>query len=70
MGVRVPFAFEMLGHWQAEAIWLSFPLASLTSLAMALGYYRFGGWRSIRLGIADAVAAPASGGPEADVPTV
>jgi hypothetical protein len=34
------------------------PLASLTSLAMALGYYRFGGWRNVRLGIAEAVAAP------------
>ena len=56
--VRVPFAYQMLSRWQAEAIWWSFPLASLTSVAMALGYYRFGGWRNIRLGIAEAVAAP------------
>jgi Na+-driven multidrug efflux pump len=56
--VRVPFASWMLSRWQAEAIWWSFPLASLTSLAMALGYYRFGGWRNIRLGVAEAVAAP------------
>ena len=59
-GVRVPFASWMLSRWQAEAIWWSFPLASLTSLAMALGYYRFGGWRNVRLGIAEAVAAPAA----------
>jgi hypothetical protein len=25
---------------------------------MALTYYRFGGWRNIRLGIAETVAAP------------
>jgi Na+-driven multidrug efflux pump len=57
-GVRVPFAYEMLSRWQAEAIWWSFPLASLTSVAMAVGYYRFGGWRNLRLGIAEAAAAP------------
>jgi Na+-driven multidrug efflux pump len=56
--VRVPFAYQMLSRWQAEAIWWSFPLASLASLAMALTYYRFGGWRNIRLGIAETVAAP------------
>ena len=57
-GVRVPFAYEMLSHWQAEAIWWSFPIASLTSLAMAAAYYQFGGWRNARLGIAEAAAAP------------
>jgi putative MATE family efflux protein len=59
-GVRVPFAYEMLSHWQAEAIWWSFPLASVTSVAMAAAYYRFGGWRSARLGIAQAAAAPSA----------
>jgi putative MATE family efflux protein len=57
-GVRVPFAYEMLSYWQAEAIWWSFPIASLTSVAMAAAYYRFGGWRNTRLGIAEAAAAP------------
>jgi putative MATE family efflux protein len=56
--VRVPFAYQMLSRWQAEAIWWSFPLASLASLAMALTYYRFGGWRNIRLGVAETIAAP------------
>ncbi len=56
--VRVPFAYSMLERWQAEAIWWSFPLASLTSLALAALYYRFGGWRKIRLGVAEATAAP------------
>jgi Na+-driven multidrug efflux pump len=56
--LRVPFAYWMLARWQAEAIWWSFPLASLSSLIMALGYYRFGGWRRVRLGLAEAAAAP------------
>jgi putative MATE family efflux protein len=67
--VRIPFAYQMLGRWQAEAIWWSFPLASLTSLAMAIAYYRFGGWRSLRLGVAETVAPPAAAIPPTDVPT-
>jgi putative MATE family efflux protein len=57
--VRVPFAYAMIGRWQAEAIWWSFPIASITSLLMAAAYYRFGGWRQLRMGVAEAVAAPA-----------
>ncbi len=57
--IRVPFAYWMLDRWQADAIWWSFPLASLTSIAMASVYYRFGGWRKVRIGIAEARAAPA-----------
>jgi putative MATE family efflux protein len=56
--IRVPFALWMQARWQAEAIWWSFPLASLASVSMALGYYRFGGWRRVRMGVADAAAAP------------
>jgi putative MATE family efflux protein len=56
--VRVPFAYSMLKFWQADAIWWSFPIASLTSLIMASGYYRFGGWRKIRLRVAEAQVAP------------
>lgn len=54
--IRVPFAYSMLERWHADAIWWSFPLASMTSLAMASAYYRFGGWRSSRMGVADARA--------------
>lgn len=57
-GIRVPFAYWMLDRWQADAIWWSFPLASMTSIAMAAGYYRFGGWRKVRLGVAESRAAP------------
>jgi putative MATE family efflux protein len=58
--VRVPFAYWMLPHWQDDAIWWSFPLASMVSMLMSIAYYRFGGWREARLGLPNAPAAPAA----------
>lgn len=58
--VRVPFAYLMIDRWQADAIWWSFPVASISSMLMATAYYRFGGWRRVRMGVATAHAAPAS----------
>jgi hypothetical protein len=49
----VPFAFAMLDRWHADAIWWSFPFASIVSAALATWYYRYGGWRNVRLGIAE-----------------
>jgi putative MATE family efflux protein len=60
--IRVPFAYLMMDHWQADAIWWSFPLASIASMLMAVGYYRFGGWRDVKMGVATAHAVPAAGG--------
>ncbi len=31
-------------------LWWSYPLGSGASLLMAIAYYRFGGWRSMRMG--------------------
>lgn len=59
--VRVPFAYAMLDRLQADAIWWSFPLASVISMLMSIGYYRFGGWRNVRMGVATARAAPVPG---------
>lgn len=44
--VRVPFAWALGDRYGADAIWWSFPLGSVISLALAGAYYRFGGWRS------------------------
>lgn len=49
LGIRVPFAFFMIPHFGAEAIWWSFPLGTLTSSALTALYYRFGGWRKVRM---------------------
>jgi putative MATE family efflux protein len=59
--LRVPFAYWMLDRWQADAIWWSFPLSSMTSMLLSIAYYRFGGWRKVRLGLAGARATPVPG---------
>jgi putative MATE family efflux protein len=59
--IRVPFAYAMLDRLQADAIWWSFPLASVMSMLMSIGYYRYGGWRKIRMGVATARTAPVPG---------
>jgi Na+-driven multidrug efflux pump len=48
--VRFPLAYALVGRWQEDAIWWSFPVGSLASLALAALYYRFGGWRHARMG--------------------
>jgi putative MATE family efflux protein len=59
--IRVPFAFSVLDRWQADAIWWSFPISSVISMLMAIAYYRFGGWRKVRLGVATRRAASLPG---------
>jgi putative MATE family efflux protein len=61
--VRVPFAYLMLDRLKADAIWWSFPLASTVSISMAVTYYRFGGWRRARLGVAERRPAPLAAAP-------
>ncbi|MBF6024279.1 MATE family efflux transporter [Lysobacter niastensis] len=48
-GVRVPFAELLQPAWGADAIWWSFPISSLCSMALAIAYYRWGGWRRARM---------------------
>jgi MATE family, multidrug efflux pump len=43
--VRFPLAELFLGRYQADAVWWSFPVSSLLAAALALLYYRHGGWR-------------------------
>lgn len=47
--VRFGFAYALEPSWGADAIWWSFPLGSLASMAMTIGYYLHGGWRRQRL---------------------
>ncbi|AJP71526.1 MATE family efflux transporter [Sphingomonas hengshuiensis] len=42
---RLGFAIGMQPVLGADALWWSFPVGSLTSLALATAYYRWGGWR-------------------------
>jgi putative MATE family efflux protein len=47
--VRIPFANLLMPRLGADAVWVSFPLGSLTTLVLAAGYFRWGGWRKARM---------------------
>lgn len=47
--VRIPFANFLMPKLGADAVWVSFPLGSLTTLVLAAGYFRWGGWRKARM---------------------
>jgi len=46
----------LLAHLNGIALW-SFIFFG-TSMLMSVAYYRFGGWRKIRMGVANALTAP------------
>jgi putative MATE family efflux protein len=48
-GVRVPIAFGLTPRLGADAVWLSFPVASALMVVFAMSYYRLGGWRNARM---------------------
>lgn len=47
--IRIPFAMLLIPRWGADAIWWSFPLGTIASAGLSLLYYRFGGWRNVRM---------------------
>ncbi|WP_049621376.1 MATE family efflux transporter [Frateuria defendens] len=57
--IRPPFALLLQAKLGTDAIWWSFPLGALVSMLLALGYYRYGGWRQARM--LPSAAAPATG---------
>jgi putative MATE family efflux protein len=47
--IRVPFAYLMLPRLGSDAIWWSFPLGTITSSILTGLYFRYGGWRKVRM---------------------
>jgi putative MATE family efflux protein len=47
--LRTSFAYALRGAFGQEALWWSFPVGSVVSLALAITYYRFGNWRSLHM---------------------
>jgi Na+-driven multidrug efflux pump len=47
--IRPPFALSLAPSIGADSIWWSFPLGSLASMLMAMGYYKWGGWRKAHM---------------------
>ncbi|HTB28499.1 MAG TPA: hypothetical protein VK715_06065, partial [Steroidobacteraceae bacterium] len=59
--VRFPLAEALIGRYQVDAIWWSFPISSALSAALAVLYYKYGGWRTARMagGPTQTAVAPA-----------
>jgi Na+-driven multidrug efflux pump len=49
LAVRFPLAELFLDRYHVDAVWWSFPVSSVLSSALALAYYRYGGWRGARM---------------------
>lgn len=47
--VRYPFAALLEPRWGADAIWWSFPVGSLVSIAITTVYYRRGSWKKAHM---------------------
>jgi Na+-driven multidrug efflux pump len=46
---RLTFAKLLIPYWGADAIWWSFPVGIFGSVALHSLYYRYGGWRKVRM---------------------
>ena len=58
--VRFPLAEALIGRYQVDAVWWSFPISSALAAVLAVLYYKYGGWRTARMaGGPTHVAAPA-----------
>ena len=70
-GVRIGFATLLAATWGQDAIWWSFPVSMVVSASLAIAYYRWGGWRTARMGPAAREAEDAANAgtaaPEADM---
>jgi putative MATE family efflux protein len=49
LGIRFPLALLLTERLGADAIWWSFPASSLVALLLAFAYYKWGGWRAVRM---------------------
>jgi putative MATE family efflux protein len=65
--IRPPLAMLLLDRLHADAIWWSFPASSFLAVLMAIAYYKWGKWRTLRMitpQVADAQAAAAAAASE------
>ncbi len=51
--VRIGFALLAQPWIGSDALWWSFPIGSVANLFMAIGYYRYGNWRTGSLAVPD-----------------
>ena len=56
-GVRIGAAMLLQPRFGEAALWASFPASMIVACALAILYYRYGGWRRARMGAPPAPAA-------------
>ncbi len=49
LGIRFPMSMLLLDRLHADAIWWSFPASSFVAILMAVWYYKWGNWRTLRM---------------------
>ncbi len=59
--VRFPLADLLQSRYQVDAIWWSFPVSSALAAVLGALYYKFGGWRTVRMMSGNFAAASPSG---------
>ena len=60
LGIRFPMALALIGRLHADAIWWSFPASSFLAVVLAMAYYRWGNWRTLRMITPQAAVAQAA----------
>ncbi len=48
--IRFPVALMFIDEWKADAIWWSFPISAVVAVVLSVGYYKWGSWRTVRMG--------------------
>jgi putative MATE family efflux protein len=61
LAVRIPLAEAFVDRWGADSVWWSFPLSSAFASALAVLYYKYGGWRSAHMESVPAQSQSAEG---------
>jgi putative MATE family efflux protein len=49
LGIRIPLASAFIDRWGADSVWWSYPLSSAFATALAIVYYKYGGWRTAHI---------------------
>jgi putative MATE family efflux protein len=67
LGIRFPLALVLMDRLHADAIWWSFPASSFLAVVLAMAYYKWGKWRTIRMITPQTAVAQAAAAASAEI---
>jgi Na+-driven multidrug efflux pump len=67
LGIRFPLALALMDKLHADAIWWSFPASSFLAVVLAMAYYKWGKWRTLRMITPQAAVAQAAAAASAEI---